>query len=432
MPVALAIVACVFLLAACSGPGPLPPTDTPVPPTPTPRPTVTLVPTVTPTPRPTSPPTPLPGTKAAPVVVGTQNIPLPTPIPGTPAPPTATGAAKPATAIPPMMLGSAYRLAFVSGRDGSDDIFTVDPDGYRLKNLTHAQKKSGRDSDPQWSPDGAQIAFVSDRDGNADIWVMNIDGSGAKNLTRANTGDDLAPRWSPDSRRIVYTAFRGSDADVYVMNRDGGDPQNVSKSDGDDLQPAWSPDSTQIVFVSARNNKPRGVYTVKIADPGTVAAVANPPCDAKSPVWSPDGKTIAVAACVGADGKAPMDADKGAVYTVPAGGGGLAALSDTKSDSGSPVWSPDGTQLAFWSYRDAQQADVAVVTLGSGARRVMMAPPGVARDIAWSPDGATLAFVTGDFNAGQIILAGATGSPHPLIPPMTNDRQPRWSPMPLP
>jgi len=430
-PIVIGVV-CVLLLAACSGPGPLPPTSTVTPPTPTPRPTATVVPSATALPRPTPPPTPLPGTKAV-APVGTQNIPLPTAVPGMPPPMPTMGARLPATPSPAMALGPAYRLAFVSGRDGSDDIFTVDATGFRLTNLTHAQKKTGRDSDPQWSPDGIQIAFVSDRDGNADIWVMNIDGSGAKNLTKANAGDDLAPRWSPDSKRIAYTAFRESDADIYTMNRDGSDLQNLTKSPGDDLQSVWSPDSTQLAFVSARNNKPRGLYTAKIADPVNVTAVANPPCDANAPAWSSDGKTIAVVACAGADGKAPVNTDRVAVYSVPVGGGALVVVSDLKTDGGGPIWSPDSTQLAYWNYRDAQAADVVILTLGSGARRKVMTPAGVARDIAWSPDGMTLAFVMGDFAAGQIMLADSTGNPRPLLStPAANDRQPCWSPTPLP
>jgi Tol biopolymer transport system component len=54
-------------------------------------------------------------------------------------------------------------------------------------------------SDPSWSPDGRRIAFVSKRDGNEQIYVMNADGSGQRRLTR-NPGDDILPAWSPVTR----------------------------------------------------------------------------------------------------------------------------------------------------------------------------------------------------------------------------------------
>ena len=49
---------------------------------------------------------------------------------------------------------------------------------------------------PAWSPDGAEIAFMSSRDGIDEIYVMNADGSGQTNLTN-NPGSDSSPAWLP-------------------------------------------------------------------------------------------------------------------------------------------------------------------------------------------------------------------------------------------
>jgi dipeptidyl aminopeptidase/acylaminoacyl peptidase len=56
-----------------------------------------------------------------------------------------------------------------------------------------------------------KIAFMSDRDGNEEVYVMNPDGSGPVNLTN-NPAIDLKPAWSPDGKRIAFAS-----------NRDGGD-----------------------------------------------------------------------------------------------------------------------------------------------------------------------------------------------------------------
>ena len=324
---------------------------------------------------------------------------------------TAVPAPAPTAGIPPSTgpLVPAYRIAFVSNGAVGDDIWTVDPDGHRLTDLTKAQKAKGNDSEPQWSPDGARIAFVSDRDGGGtDIWVMNADGTGARNLTHT-AGDDLNPRWSPDGKRIAFTSFRDSDAEIYMMGADGTEQTNLTKSDGDDLQPVWSPDSTRIAFVSERGKKPRALYALTVDAPKNPAQLAAPACDIASPVWSPDGKNIAVVACAGADGQGPVDPLQHAIYIVGAGGGGLAAVSDPKMNSGGPTYAPDGTSLAFWSYRTRDQADIVVVTFGTNTRRVIQAPPGVAREPAWSADGANLAFIGGDFTIGNVIVADAAG-----------------------
>ncbi len=48
---------------------------------------------------------------------------------------------------------------------------------------------------PTWSPDGQRIAFVTDRDGNDEIYIMNADGTGLTRLTN-NSTDDQKPTWS--------------------------------------------------------------------------------------------------------------------------------------------------------------------------------------------------------------------------------------------
>lgn len=424
------IVIVIAFLIGCSGPGSdlpspaatAPPANTRPPATPIPSPTTTAqrFPTV------------------APFEVATATMPAPSPVATAPIPtaPRGTAAASaPASgsAIVPSAgpLAPAYRIAFVSNGSGSDDIWTVDPDGRRLTNLTKAQKTKGNDSDPQWSPDGRRIAFVSDRDGNSDIWMMNVDGTGARNLTRA-PGEDLAPRWSPDGKRIVFSSFRDGDAEIYMMTADGTEVTNLTKSDGDDLEPAWSPDSTRIAFVSERGKRPRALYVLNVDAPKDPTRIAAPACDVSSPTWSPDGKSIAFVSCGGANGQGNVDPLQHVVYTVGSGGGGLVAMSDPKVESGGPAYSPDGTSLAFWTYRTAQQADLTLVTVGTNSLRVIQAPPGVARQIVWAPDGANLAFIGGDFTIGNVIVADVSGLTHNITNHAANDRSPRWSPQKLP
>jgi Tol biopolymer transport system component len=99
------------------------------------------------------------------------------------------------------------RIAFERGRRQRDyvgctycgglwglAVFVMNADGSGLRKLTQGG------SQPSWSPDGRRIAFVSQRDGNEDIWLMNADGSAQRNLTRDAGRRESHPVWSPASR----------------------------------------------------------------------------------------------------------------------------------------------------------------------------------------------------------------------------------------
>ena len=60
-------------------------------------------------------------------------------------------------------LRTAEHIAFVSQRDGNEEIYVMEADGSNLSRLTDHEAR--RLFKPSWSPDGRHIAFVSDRDG---------------------------------------------------------------------------------------------------------------------------------------------------------------------------------------------------------------------------------------------------------------------------
>lgn len=111
--------------------------------------------------------------------------------------------------------------------------------------------------EPAWSPDGSQIAYF-DRGGytgKRDIFVMNADGTRLRNLTNDDTDNyEDVPSWSPDGSKIAFKSSPPStpelhkDFDIYVMNIDGTGQRNITDIMGRETDPSWSPSGYWVAF----------------------------------------------------------------------------------------------------------------------------------------------------------------------------------------
>ncbi|MBA3640821.1 MAG: S9 family peptidase [Acidobacteria bacterium] len=199
------------------------------------------------------------------------------------------------------------RPVFSPGNDAlayesEDDIWHV-----RLADgrTTRVTTNGGRDTGATWSPDGRRLAFVSTREGSTDIWIATIEGE-RHGINRV-TSDGMAkedPQWSPDGQRIVYTARGPLDfyaQGVFVVPAAGGTSQRITPNDGfDHSQARWSPDGRRLAFVSDRAGYMH-VWTME-PDGGQPEHFDTGRKDSTSPhfdvrpVWSPDGRRILVSA----------------------------------------------------------------------------------------------------------------------------------------
>jgi dipeptidyl aminopeptidase/acylaminoacyl peptidase len=81
-----------------------------------------------------------------------------------------------------------------------------------------------------------------------------------------------------------------------------------------------------------------------------------------------------------------------------------------------PVWSPDGTQLAFSVATADEISDIVVLPPDGSAPIQVTSTPGDVQALAWSPDGAALAFAANQPEQGPVIsvVAAAGGEPSPV------------------
>jgi Tol biopolymer transport system component len=178
------------------------------------------------------------------------------------------------------------KIVFTSLRDGDLDIYTMDPDGKNVKRLTN---EVGYDGGPFFSYDSQWIVYrahhpttprdVTDyqtllKDGlirptTLEIWVMKADGTGKKRIT-SNGKANFAPYFFPDGKRIIFSSNmhdpRGRDFDLYSVNTDGSGLERITHNETFDGFPMFNGDGSKLVFASNRNSKAQGETNIFIAD----------------------------------------------------------------------------------------------------------------------------------------------------------------------
>ena len=174
---------------------------------------------------------------------------------------------------PPAAQRSTGPIAFVSDRDGSEQIYLANEDGSAVTRLTPGGW-------PTWSPDGQRLAFHRRTEG---IHVINVDGSGLRYLVSG-----LEPDWSPDGRSIV---FRDPTFSLSTVEVNGSNVRRVYDGEHGALSPAWSPDGQRIAFAvgSYYDCSIFGLFAIN-AD-GSRRQLIN--CDGQLPAWSPSNSEIA-------------------------------------------------------------------------------------------------------------------------------------------
>jgi len=277
------------------------------------------------------------------------------------------------------------------------DLYVMHADGTSQTRLTNAQQDAGT---PSWSPDGHLLAF-SAGDPHAGVYVMNADGTGLKRLSATGLYS-IQPAWSPDGTRIAFVAQRGNAYHIMVMNADGSDVRQLSSGTANDFGPAWSPDSTHIIFESNRSGD-YNLYSLN-ADGShqLVRLTRTSGTDDFQPAWSPDGKQIVFVSTRNGNDQ---------IYLMNANGSGQRRIthsSGTATDSTTfnygPVWSPDGTHIAFVSTRGGN--DQIYLMNADGSHLVNLSHDTGMDDgsglIAWS-------------RSGDMIAYGGVG--HPTVDP---------------
>ncbi len=338
-------------------------------------------------------------------------------------------------------------VAFQSFKGGTFHIWMMKPNGSGIRQLTDGH---GDDRDPRFSPDGTRVAFASDRafKGNYDIWVVEI-ATGKLTQWTSDPADEFEPCWSPDGTEIALASGTGPIANAIRAVKSSGDARLIlTAPEGSRLDsPSWAPDGKRIAYVQIAANKAH--LMVSGQQVGTADDVFPFPATWLSTdqvLYTGDGKILTTTLSTGSTKSIPFQAKfelnrpaykrrsadfdsptphmvKGIIAPAlsPDGkhvvfealnqiwlleiGGKAAALSHDSFHKQSPVWSPDGTRIAYSSDKGGT-ANIYVLDLATRSeQRVTDLRDAAAVDPVWSPDGKKLAFQHQDGTTYLVDLA---------------------------
>ena len=321
------------------------------------------------------------------------------------------------------------QIAFSSDREGGQDIFVINADGSGLRKVVDTGLD---DYFPDWSPDGAQLVFFAADFPSIrqDIFTVNLDGSDLVNLTNTPAVVDESPQWSPDGAQIIFQTDRDRNFEIYVMNADGSQPRNLTDHRGRDYWPDWlAPASagvsdnlpgSRIAFVSSRDGNGE-IYSMNVdgSDPQRLTSWR---LWDGFPDWSPDGSQIAYYSY--------LSSERWAIMIMNADGSDPRQLSPGVSCDGAPHWSPDGAFIAYDSGGcSGDFRDIFIIPVAGGELLNLTNNPADDMLASWSPDATQLVFTSNRDGNYEIYCMAADGSNvRRLTDNPAEDHAPSWSP----
>jgi Tol biopolymer transport system component/tRNA A-37 threonylcarbamoyl transferase component Bud32 len=376
----------------------------------------------------------------------------------------------------PAFSPDGQQIAFRSERDGGG-IFIMGATGESVRRLTDFGYN------PAWSPDGSEVLCATEgvadpaiREADSRIWRIDV-ATGAKRL--AIDADAVQPSWSPDGRRIAYWGVpRGTARRVLstVQARPGNPDGRVDAMPLVDDQylnwnPVWAPDGKHLYFASNRGGS-MNLWRLAV-DEATGKPLGEPEALTTPSRWSGllsiarDGRRILFATRDGRSDLEKMDFDPVAgriagppqailqgsryvrscevspdgrrivfhsqvpqedLFVVRSDGSDLRQLTNDRYKDRHPLWSPDGSLIAFYSNRSGHYELWTIRPDGSRLEQVTHTQsPGMVYPL-WSPNGRWLTGVFLDGRGTALIdLARPPDRRVPVKLPVAADKEGAFS-----
>jgi serine/threonine protein kinase len=268
----------------------------------------------------------------------------------------------------------------------------------------------GAHREASFSPDGSFITFINDADGVPQVWIKNLAQGDPREIT---TGKVPAhhPRWSPNNDQIVFS----SASSLWSVPTLGGPARKIIEGG---YNPNWSWDGSRLVY-----EKDDSIWTAK-ADGSEQRKVEGVPTPDylladRTPVFSPDGSLIAFFQC----SKGPI----GDIWVIPSTGGQPRQLTFDDHFGGTPAWTPDGKYIVFSSLR-AGSRTLWKVALSGGKPEAVLVSAGEDTEPEISRDGSKLIYTNTRNSFVLTLWDPTTTKTHDLMEARSDLTDPSFSP----
>jgi Tol biopolymer transport system component len=262
---------------------------------------------------------------------------------------------------------------------GKEDIYWVAAAGGPERQLTD---DPATDILPRFMPDARSVVFSSDRSGTRQLWEVALEGGKARRI-RETAAEEWQADPSPDGKSVAFLSDFQGPMSLFILDRATGKTSLVVRH-GDSVQlgnPNWSPDGGRIVFSSNKGFTGHHVYVVDVAR-GEEQRASGFIAGACEPRFSRDGKRVAMVS------RSHFTRTRSQIVERNLATGDERVLVDWPALNYDPVYSPDGSEIAFASTLAGHNAIYRVrlsdgkswrVTFGPGAARHPDYAPRVAR-----------------------------------------------------
>ncbi|MBV6504184.1 MAG: Dipeptidyl-peptidase 5 [Fimbriimonadales bacterium] len=271
------------------------------------------------------------------------------------------------------------------------NVWMSDVEGKKVRQLTEG---NWRDSSPAFSPDGKRLAFLSDRDGTTQLYVMWLDTREVAKLTNLERSPG-APVWSPDGTKIAYSTFvPASESPLAIRMPER--PQGAQWARGATIENrlSWAADGS--------GYRPIGWTQVFVVDArlgGTPRQVTDGDYNHSNPQWSADGRTIFVSGIRKPDAEYLRGDSE--IYAFDLESKSPEQLTDRKGPDGGQRVSPDGKWIAYVGFDEknytSHLSSLYLMDVKGGSKRMLAGNLASSpSDVTWAWDSSGVFYTVGE------------------------------------